>query len=69
MDSYGLTIPGDYNYYGFWGRKRNYKKEICRGRLILMHYITKKEDSEGLKIKFTDSIKEERVIINNVSLY
>ena len=44
------------------------KKEICRGRVLLISYSKKKEDSEHLKIKWTDSRKEDRIIIKNVSL-
>ena len=43
------------------------KKEILRGILLLIPYI-KKEDSEHLKIKWTDSRKEYRILIKNVLL-
>ena len=63
-----LTIPGDYSDYDnleeqkenislndeFWVKN---KKEIWRGRLMLITYSNKKEDSEHLKIKWTDSRK------------
>ena len=51
--------------YEFWVKT---KKEIWRGRLMLIFYSHKKEDSEHLKIKWTDSQKEEMVLIKNLSL-
>ena len=35
---------------------------------MLIPYSTQKEDGEHLKIKWTDSRKEDRILINNVSL-
>ena len=71
-----LTIPGDYSDYGIVeGGKETIskydevwvktKKEIWRGRVLLIPY-SKKEDSEHLKIKWTDSRKEDRGLIKNV---
>ena len=43
-------------------KKENGEEEYC-------YFLTeKKEDSEYLKIKWTDSRKEERILIKNVSL-
>ena len=44
------------------------KKLIWRGRVMFIPYSLKKEDSEHLKIKWTDSRKEDRVIIDNFLL-
>ena len=58
-----LTIPGDYNDYDIFEEEKNIskndevliktKKEIWIGRVLLITY-SKKEDSEHLKIKWTD---------------
>ena len=44
------------------------KTYISRGRVLLIPYSFKKEDSEYLKIKGTNSQKEDRILINNLSL-
>ena len=44
-------------------QKRNMKRKITVNSLQ-----QKKEDSEHLKIKWTDSRKEDRILIKNVSL-
>ena len=44
------------------------KKEIWRGRVLLIPYSKNKEDREYLKIKWMDTQKEDRILIKNVSL-
>ena len=44
------------------------KYKIWRWRVILIPYRNKKEESKNLKIKCTDSWKEERVLIKDVLL-
>ena len=79
IDFDDLTITGDYSDNDILEEEKETislndevwvktKNEIWRGRVILITYSHKKEDSENFKIKWTDSRKEERVIIKNVSL-
>ena len=74
-----MTVPGDYSDYDILVEEKETisiidevwvktKKEIWRGRVLLIPYSLKKEDNENLKIKWSDSRKEDRVIIKNVSL-
>ena len=44
------------------------KKDIWRERVLLFPYILKREDSKHLKIEWTDSRKEDRILIKNVLL-
>ena len=78
MSSDELTITGDYSDYNILEEEKDTiaekddvwvktKKEKWRGRVLLFPY-RKKKDSEYLKIKWTDSRKEERILIKNVSL-
>ena len=75
MDFDDLTITGNYSdcdileeekeaitkNYNVWVKT---KKEIW-GDIALLIFTVKKEDSEHLKIKWTDSRKEDRIIIKN----
>ena len=44
------------------------KKEIWRGRVLLIPYRKNKEDREYLKIKWIDTRKDNRILVKNVSL-
>ena len=44
------------------------KNDTWRGIVLLIPYIHKKEGGENLKIKWTDSWKEDSILIKNVSL-
>ena len=79
MSSDDLIITGDYSDYDILEEEKDYiskndfvwvktKKEIWRGRVLLIPYSKNKEDREYLKIKWIDSRKEERILIKNVSL-
>ena len=77
MSSEDLTIAGDYSDHNILEEEKDtitenddvwVKKKICRGRVMLIPYSKKEEDSEYLKIKWTNSRKEERILIKNVSL-
>ena len=79
ISSDDLTITGDYSDYDILEEENDTisknndvwvktKKEIWRVRVLLIPESKKKEDSEYLKIKWTDSRKEERITIKNVSL-
>ena len=79
MSSDDLTITGDYSDYDILEEEKDTisenndvwvktKKEIWRGRVLLIPYRKKKENSEYLKIKWIDSPKKERILIKNVSL-
>ena len=79
MDFDDLTIPGDYSDYDILEEEQETillndtvwvktKKDIWRVRVMQIPYSNKKEDSENLKTKWIDSRKEERVIINNISI-
>ena len=80
MSSDDLISTGDYSDYDILEEEKDYiskndfvwvktkKKEIWRGRVLLITYSKKKEDSEYLKIKWIDTRKEERILIKNVSL-
>ena len=68
MSSDDLTITGDYSNYDILEEEKDSisendavwvktKKEIWRGRVLLIPYSKKKEDSEYLKIKWIDSRK------------
>ena len=70
-----LTINGDYSDYDILEEEQEtissngivwvkVKKAIWQGRVIKIPYIIKEEDSEHLTIKWTDSQKDEWVLIN-----
>ena len=78
MDFDEWTITGNYSDYDILEEEKETinkndnvwvknKKYIWRGRVLLISYI-KKEDSEHLKIKWTDSRKEDSILIKNVLL-
>ena len=79
MSSDDLISIGDYSDYDILDEEKDYiskndlvwvktKKEIWRGRVLLVPYSKNNEDREHLKIKWTDKRKEERILIKNVSL-
>ena len=79
MDFDDLTITGNYSDHDILEEEKetitkndnfcvSNKKDICRGRVLLIPYSLKKEDIEYLKIKWTDSRKEDRILIKNVLL-
>ena len=74
-----MTIPGDYSDHKVLEEEQEtvylndivgakLKKAIWKVIVIQIPYSINEEDSERLKIKCLDSQKEERVIINNVSI-
>ena len=78
MSSDDLTIIGDYSDYNILEEEKNtifekddvlVKAKKDTERKSTVNFLQKKkEDSEYLKIKWTNSRKEERILINNVSL-
>ena len=76
MDFDDFTIPGDYSDNDNLEEEKETilknsevwvkaKKEIWRGRVMLITYSHKKEECGHLKIEWTDSRKEGRIIIKN----
>ena len=45
------------------------KKSIWLGRVMQIPFSDRKDDSEYTKIRYIDTKKEDKVLINNVSLY
>ena len=79
MSSDDLIITGDYSDYDILDEEKDLiskndifwvktKKEIWRGRVLVIPYSKNKEDREYLKIKWIDTRKENRILIKNVSL-
>ena len=79
MDFYDLTIPGSYSDYYILEKEKETiskndevwvktKKQIWREREYYDYLQLKKEYGENLKIKWTYSRKEDRIIIKNICL-
>ena len=79
MSSDDLISTGDYSDYNILDEEKDLiskndivwvktKKELWRGRVLLIPYRKNKEDREYLKIKWIDTRKEDRILIKNVSL-
>ena len=79
MSSDDLISTGDYSDYDILDEEKDLiskndivwfktKKEIWRGRVLVIPYSKNKEDREYLKIKWIDTRKEDRIFIKNVSL-
>ena len=79
MSSDDLISTGDYSDYDILDEEKDLiskndlvwvkiKKEIWRGRVLLIPYSKNKEDREYLRIKWMDTRKEGRILIKNVSL-
>ena len=75
MSSDDLISTGDYSDYDILDEEKDTiskndpvrvktKKEIWRGRVLLIPYSKNKEDREYLKIKWIDTWKENRFLIN-----
>ena len=78
MSSVDLISTGDYSGYDILDEEKDLiskndlvwvktKKEIWRGRVLLIPYSKNKEYREYLKIKWIDTRKEDRILIKNVS--
>ena len=74
-----MTIPSNDSYYDILEEEHEniylngivwckVKNEMWRVIIIQIPSVDRKEDSEYLKIKWIDTIKEDKVIIKNVSL-
>ena len=79
MSSDELISTGDYSDYKILDEEKDLiskndivwvktKKEIWRGRVLLITYRKNKENREYLKKKWIDTRKEDRILIKNISL-